>query len=77
MIYTYAVSKKFATARFIEQHAKSKFGLAGWKLTGAPRILLIDPQLYYDWRDCIDDGADDSVPTPTPPITIPHLRLIK
>jgi hypothetical protein len=77
MLYTYKVSKKFATEQFINKHAQSKHGQAGWKLTGKPTILKIDHELYYSLRDYIDDGADDSAPTPTPPNTIPHLRVIK
>lgn len=59
MIYEVPTSKKVATLGFIVKHSESKYGKAGWKLTGGTTILKIDPKMIEEYGQCIDDGIED------------------
>lgn len=75
MIYNVPTSKKIATVGFIVKHSESKYGKAGWKLTGGTTILKINPKMIEEYGHCIDDGIEEEGVQPANENS--HLKVIK
>lgn len=59
MTYDKPTKKSVAAIGFVQKHSESKYGKNGWKLTGAPTVLKIDPELVDVFKHCIDDGEEE------------------
>ncbi|MBY0538136.1 hypothetical protein K2P47_01915 [Patescibacteria group bacterium] len=75
MIYDHPTSKREATKGFIVKHTESKYGKAGWKLTGGATILKIDPKMIEEFSHCIDDGLEDEEVPPANENS--HLKIVR